>query len=352
LIFKKSINSEKGFKMEFNIKKVNVSIDHITLTSDDTSPINFNPEVIKGFKYLGPRNMKKPKKNQKETYKSFLEYRHKNTGNKIQVYTDREKILSDKEDIEYNFFLPNITIKFFSSWDNPLSYGEVVGTGNDIIKEYNMALNLAQFPVAIGLYSDLKHNYIKDLKGLTKSGRIYDPDEDPKYPGTYYFHSNKNIKYPLRFVMYDKKKEILDKKKRISNKSLNELLNINVTRAEAKVYNTVMGMVSSTEALAKYCFVDLYPKHIQFLEPDETKLIKHGIDPIDYEGLRLKELRQLLREEGIRNNFFYYTKDNSQLSNIVKEALKEYKWCKNPDKYPINRPKLVLKPQKIQFIKH
>ena len=66
----------------------------------------------------------------------------------------------------------------------------------------------------------------------------------------------------------------------------------------------------------------------------------------------LKELRQLLKEEGIKNNFFYYTKDNSQLANIVKKALNEYRWCKNPDKYPIIQPKLVLKPPNIQFIKH
>jgi hypothetical protein len=337
--------------MKFNIKKIKVSIDHITLTSDDTSSIDFDPDIIKGYQHLGPRNIKKPKKKQKETYKTFLEYRHSKTLNKILVYTDRSKIDADTEDIEYNFFLPNITIKFFSSWDNPLSYEEVVSVRNDIVKEYNIAFNLAEFHVAIDLYSDLKHNYLNDLKGLTKSGRIYDPDEDPKFPGTYYFQSRENPKYPLRLIMYDKKKEILDKKKRISNKNLEELLNVNVTRAEAKVYNTVMGMVSSIEALAKYCFIDLYPKHIQFLEPDETKLIKHGIDPTNYEGLRLKELRQFLTEEGIKNNFFYYTKDNSQLANIIKEALNEYRWCKNPDKYPIIQPKLVLRPKNIQFIK-
>ena len=254
---------------------------------------------------------KKPKeKKQKETYKTFLEYSHDKTGNKIIVYTDRSKIDADNDDTEYSFFLPNITIKFFPSWDNQLSYEEVVNVVNCIVPKYNIAFNLSEFHVAIDLFSDLNNNYIHDLAGCCKSSRIYDPDEDSKFPGTYYFQSRINPKYPLRLIMYDKKKEILDKGKRISNKSLKELLNVNVTRTEAKVYNTVMGMVSSMEALAKYCFVDLYPKHIQFLEPDESKLIKHGIEPIDYEGLRLKELRQFLREEGIKNNFFYYTKDN------------------------------------------
>ena len=117
----------------------------------------------------------------------------------------------------------------------------MISVRNDIVKEYNIAFNLAEFHVAIDLYSDLKHNYLKYLKGLTKSGRVYDPDENPKYPGTYYFQSNENPKYPLRLIMYDKKKEILDKKKRISDESQKELLNVNVTRTEAKVYNTVMG---------------------------------------------------------------------------------------------------------------
>ena len=339
--------------MKFNITKVKVSIDHITLTSDDTSPINFDPKAIKGYQHLGPRNTKKPKeKKQKETYKTFLEYSHDKTGNKIIVYTDRSKIDADNDDTEYSFFLPNITIKFFPSWDNQLSYEEVVNVVNCIVPKYNIAFNLSEFHVAIDLFSDLNNNYIHDLAGCCKSSRIYDPDEDSKFPGTYYFQSRINPKYPLRLIMYDKKKEILDKGKRISNKSLKELLNVNVTRTEAKVYNTVMGMVSSMEALAKYCFVDLYPKHIQFLEPDESKLIKHGIEPIDYEGLRLKELRQFLRQEGIKNNFFYYTKDNSQLANVVKEALNGYRWCKNPERYPIIQPKLVLKPKNIQFIKH
>jgi len=339
--------------MKFNINKAKVSIDHITLTSDDTSPINFDPEVIKGYQHLGLRNTKKPKKKkQKETYKSFLEYSHDKTGNKILVYTDRSKIDADTENTDYNYFLPNITIKFFSSWNNQLSYEEVAGVGNDIVKEYNIAFNLAEFHVAIDLYSDLEHNYLKDLKGLTKSGRIYDPDENSKYPGTYYFQSRKNPKYPLRLVMYDKKKEILDKGKRTSVESQKELLKVNVVRVEARVYNTVMGMVSSIEALAKYCFIDLYPKHIQFLEPDSSKLNKHGFDSEDYGGMRLTQLRQLLKRNGIVNNFFYYTKDITDLSSMFKEVLKQYKWCSHPEKHPIIRPKLTLRPQNIQFIKH
>ena len=335
--------------MKFKFNKVKVSIDHITLTSDDTSFIVFNPKVISNYKFIGQRNIRKMHKN---TYKTYLEFSHLKTFNKMFVFTDRGNVLGERDDNEYNYFLPNATIKFYSSWDNPLTFQEVAGVVNEVVKEYNIAFNLAEFHVAIDLFSGPDDNYLEALKGVTKSNRIYDPDEDPDKPGTYYYQSNDNKKYPFRLLTYDKKKDLLDKNKNriISEISLNELIEVCIIRIEFRVYNTVMGIVPSLESLADYCFDGLFETRVQFFEPDLLKLEKQGLDPDTCKNMRLKELKQYLKENGIVNNFFYYTKKDENLINLVEQALKYFRWCNCPEEYPIIQPQLILKPRKIKFV--
>ena len=336
--------------MKFKFNKVKVSIDHITLTSDDSSFIDFNPKVISNYKLTSQGNIRKKYKN---TYKTYLEFRNVKTFNKMFIFTDRGNVCGKSDDNEYNYFLPNATIKFYSSWDNPLTFQEVAGVVNEVVKEYNIAFNLAEFHVAIDLFSGSDDNYLEALKGVTKCNRKYDPEEDPENPGTFYYQSNDNKKYPSRLVIYDKKKDLLDenKKRIISNKSLNELKHISIIRIELRVYNTVMGIVPSLESLANYCFDGLFMTRVEFFEPDLLMLEKRGFYPGTCKDMRLKKLKQYLKEEGIVNNFFYYTKINENLTNLVVGALKKYRWCRHAREYPIIKPKLILKPRKIKFIK-
>jgi hypothetical protein len=153
-------------------------------------------------------------------------------------------------------------------------------------------------------------------------------------------------------LTYDKKKDLLDKNKNriISEISLNELIEVCIIRIEFRVYNTVMGIVPSLESLADYCFDGLFETRVQFFEPDLLKLEKQGLDTDTCKNMRLKELKQYLKENGIVNNFFYYTKKDENLINLVEQALKYFRWCNCPEEYPIIQPQLILKPRKIKFV--
>ncbi len=320
--------------MEFHIDKVKVSIDHITVTSDDRRRIHFDYNTFRGYRYLGIKPTKETKgTGETKGYRIFHEYLHTETLNKVHILTDR---------ILEAYCLPNLTIKFFPSWENKLKYEEIIKVLNAIMEKYNIAFNLSQYHVAIDLFSD--KNHLVRLVSWMKSGRRYDPIEDTKLPGTYYFHS---VISKFCLITYDKKKELL-KKKSLSERAKRELANCNVTRIEARFKNYE---IPSIEELATYCFAVLIPRCIDFLTPDDIKLRKHGIKPSHYKGIGLKGLRKLLKNKGVEHNLFYYTKENAHLSTIVKAALKEYKWCASPHDHPILMPKLVIRPQGIKFIK-
>lgn len=299
--------------------KVKISIDHITVTSDDRRRIDFE-STIRGYKYLGF----KPTKG---SYKIFHEYLHTETKNKVHILTDRREA----------YYLPNLTIKFFPTWENKLRYDKIIRVLNQITEKYNIPFNLSQYHVAIDLFTQCNH--LDRLVKWTKSGRKYDPKEE--YPGTYYFHSWIS-KFSL--IAYDKKKQL--KNKDLSEEAIQELTNYNVTRIEARYRDNYE--IPSIEELATHCFKDLIPRRIQFLAPDNTKLRKHGIKPIHYKDIGLKGLSRLLEAKEV-NNLFYYTKENTRLSNMVKTALKKYQWCTSPHDHPIVPIKLVIRPQGIKF---
>ena len=194
--------------------------------------------------------------------------------------------------------------------------------------------------MAIDLFTRLNH--LDRLVAWTQSGRKYDPKEHPEYPGTYYFHAEVSI---FRLVAYDKKKEL--KNEDLSEETRRELDKCNITRIEARFKDT--SEIPSMEELATHCFTDLIPRRIEFLTPDDTKLSKHGIKPSHYRDTGLNGLRKLLKGKDVEHNLFYYTKENSHLSTIVKAALQKYRWCESPHDYPVVQPKMVIRPQGIKF---
>ena len=325
---------KKGTIMNFKIDKVRVSIDLVTMSSDDRRKIKFSSKIFKGYRNHGLI----PTKGNKEDrlYENFHELSHLETGNKVHIYKANKN----------TYYLPNIVIKFYSSWDHKLSYEEVISVLNQITEAYNLSFNLAEYHMAIDLFS--KKNYLKSLVSYMKSGRNYDPEEHPKYPGTHYFQSPISYFY---LIAYDKKKQLLDKKhrKRLSQKSIKELNNCNVARIEARFHREPE--IKSLEDLATHCFQDLIPNRIEFLIPDHDKLAKKGIKRHQNRNKGLDHLRNLLEKMNV-TNFWYYTQPNSQLTNLVEDALRQYRWCINPNDYPLIQPKIIIRPQKIRFIKH
>lgn len=312
-----------------NIKEVKISMDHITVTSDDRRRIRFQTNIIEGYRYLGRKPINS---NQDEYgYKVFHEYQHKHTKNKVHVFTDRAKEA---------YFLPNLTIKFFPTWENKLIYGEVVRVLNYFIEKYNCSFNLSQYHVAIDLFSE--ENNLKSVVSWMKSGRKYDPPEHPKYPGTHYFHSTVSH---FNLIAYDKKKEVISKEN-ISNKALKKLNSCNVMRVECRFKYSLE--IYALPDLGRYCFDNLMSNRFNFLMPDADKLQKQGIDSAD---VGLKGLRRLLKDKGVKHNLFYYTRENTALTHQVLYALKQFRWGK-PEYHPLLVPKLIIRPQRVKYIQH
>ena len=59
---------------------------------------------------------------QVRSYEFFHPFKHKRTGNKVHIFVDRFNTEKFK-----TLYLPNVTVKFFSNWENNLTYSDVVG---------------------------------------------------------------------------------------------------------------------------------------------------------------------------------------------------------------------------------
>jgi hypothetical protein len=329
------------------ISKIRVSIDHITLSSDDRGIITLDPAILNKYKYLGKKFTDRDEDalQMAKTYEFFHEFKHKKTGNKLHVFTDR----FNKENYK-TLYAPNLTLKFFSSWDHNLSYSEVVGVHNLLTDKYTVGFSVSEFHVAVDLYFKSRKNPIHQLVKLIKSGRKIGMKPSERYPHTYYSHSEKSSYFTSA---YDKTHQLKkDKYFELTAESLKELDRYQIVRLEPRFNNTALKVVSPLDELATKDFSFIYPQYLKILLPDRDKLAKHGIQPKNYIGKSLVELRNMLRKEGVVNNFTYYLKDYKRLSQPIRVALKDYRWERKPDKYQLSRPAIRIKPQKVQFIQH
>ena len=98
--------------MKLKLIKTALSIDHITLTSDDRRFIKFKPKMITRYHYCGraPTSDGNQSKDMNSIYESYHEYRNLSTGNKLHIFVDRYNTPKYK-----TLYAPNFTVKFFSS---------------------------------------------------------------------------------------------------------------------------------------------------------------------------------------------------------------------------------------------
>lgn len=70
--------------MNYDITKNRISIDQVTMTSDDKRVIYYDPSIMKSYKRLPRIPISKNQKPQK--YRFFYEYQHPITSNRFKVF--------------------------------------------------------------------------------------------------------------------------------------------------------------------------------------------------------------------------------------------------------------------------
>jgi hypothetical protein len=332
--------------MKFELIKASLSIDHITLTSDDRRFIKFKPKILPGYKYCGREETAKSpeEKHRTKSYWRYYIYRSLRTLNKVHVFVDRYNTPKYK-----TLYAPNLTVKFFSSWDNNLTYSDVAHVHNILTEEYNVLLSVSIVHVALDLFFTGKDDPFMEVLGCIKSGRKIEPWKHPDYPYTYFFHE---LNGPFCLAVYNKREQLLAKKlKDLSPVSIRQLDDVYVIRLESRFRYPYSGLPSLGE-LATWNFSFTYPRHVKFLAADREKLGNHGIRPKEYRGMSLAGLRALLSRLGITNNFTYHLREIKRLADPVEAALRSFRWDRHPGRHPLSVPKLKIRKQRLKFIRH
>jgi hypothetical protein len=217
-----------------------------------------------------------------------------------------------------------------------------------LVENYNIRLAVSMVHVAVDLYFRCGSDPFLQVLGSIKSGRKITPWKHPDYPNTYLFQL---ANAPFCLVVYDKRKQLLDRKREeLSAESLAELDELYVARIESRFRNPYP--IAALGDLATSNFSWIYPRHVKFLKADREKLGNRGIKAREFRGLSLTALRELLRGKGIKNNFPYYLREIDSLAEPVRAALAGYRWEPNPSKYPLNAPELVIRKQRVVFVRH
>jgi hypothetical protein len=331
--------------MNFKIQKVRVSIDHLTMTSDDRRKIKFDPAVLSRYKYLGKRRTVKNPSDDEDYFPGYAFF-HKfgrQTGRKVHIFCSGDNPPD-------RFYVPNLVVKFYPHWESPLSYREVVSVLNELIEKYGVNFSVSQFHVAVDLFSERDRQTIYRLAGRSKSRRTINPKE--LFPRTFYFQSQRA---PFRQILYDKRRALLKKRKKegheLSSQAIRAIKQHEISRFESRVNNTSLRWVPSLPTLANMDFRFLVPQHLAFLKPQEERVVQHGLSPKVFRNWSLIELRRKLKAKGITNNFFYYTEPDERLGGPVLRALGRFRWCDNPDKYQFLLPEFRIRPQGIEFVR-
>ena len=322
--------------MHYKISDVIVSIDHLAMRTDTRTSLLFDPRIINSHVLLRGIPLKV---NQSPHYAFAYDYIHKVSRNKVTILAH----MRGKD-----HFVPNLLVKFFSSWDKRLSYREVVELFNDLTREYNIEFQVSRFHLALDIFNPLPGYYFHALASCVKSGRKIHPQQD--HPTTYRWHSRDSL---FCLESYDKRAQLLATHKELSPRSQRTLHTSHITRFELKFNHLFLGSdMPSLLALATMDFSSVYPCCLQFLQPDPVFLKGFGAAAKRYQDLSLVKLRRLLsRKHDLTSNFFYYLQDNPRLSAPVVKALRAYRWCRNPHRFPLAKPKVALKSPAVRFIK-
>lgn len=332
--------------MKSKLKKTHISVDHFTITSDDRRLINYNSKLLTNYK-SGKKihTSGECKERQFRSYEYFREYYHKRSHNKLRVFVDRYNTPAKK-----TLYAPNIALKFFSSWENNLTFEEVAKVHNIFVENYHVAFRVSNFHLAVDLYFDANgKDPFEHIVGSIMSGRKVEPWTNPKYPDTYFFH---HLNSMFCLVVYNKKLQLLrEKVDELSPEAKAELDECYVTRIEFRCRNPHLICSLPVRDLATHNFSSFYPTHLKFLRPDLRKVGNLGLDPSDFKGASLSETKEIMQENRVANNFNYFLRELKSLAEPVKRALGKFRWEPNPDRFPLSKPKLYIKMPRVKFVR-
>ncbi|SHK89335.1 hypothetical protein SAMN02745216_04262 [Desulfatibacillum alkenivorans DSM 16219] len=333
--------------MNYKISTIHVSIDEVHLSSDTKMRLDFSNSSLPGYKSLPLlpltgkgksykyTHWKKTKESQ--TYEVCFRYQHFKTGNHLHLFKGR---------IEGARYLPTVALVFYSSFESPLSYEEVVFALNVLTAKLNCGWELSEFHVATDLYS--ADNYLKPLAESVVSRKSRGPRLIGD--GTYHFHSSNS---DVMLKAYDKSRQLLkEKRDTLCPATVEALKKTNITRFEIQLSTTGRGKENpdfpyDLPGLATHDFSFLVPEYFGFVEPDAVLLRRRGIMEDEYCYPSLSGFKEFLKQRSIKGHYTRFIRHSKGLNTPITEALRAYRWSKAPEKSPIIKPRPVF-PENIR----
>jgi len=242
-------------------------------------------------------------------YENIVKFQHAESGNRLIVCNKRIKNAPNASPLY---------LIFYTDYDQKISYRDAY-TVSKHFHQFHVSLRVSQIHLATDLISeqrmDLYHSVIRAIKPgfKRKPSKIYDT--------SVYFGKAVSSN---ALIVYDKLVELANEK---GIHLPGDVCRVETRLKPPKLFN----FVQTIEDLAVQDWSFVFPKYFSFhqLKPD----LKKGMESIGIECRKpIWDLRDIMEERfGIIPSNFYrdYLMDHPLFSDPVREALSDYRWCRN-----------------------
>lgn len=241
-------------------------------------------------------------------YKWLLKYKHGNSGNILNVYTQK---------IRNQNYVPSIYANFLSSYDNPLESIDVMHALEDLCGKELNDFHISKIHLATDLIvpnsSRLHKRVCRSINPLKKRQiTVYEGSSDTLYLGS--------SKSPHQVVVYDKGEELKEKKGR--------LIEEDISRIEVRMKLSMLkNRINTLEQLRSEGWASfIYGKFFSLDRP------RHALKTLIGKRaarLPLHKIKDLMREQegNLPDNFHRdYIREHRIFGPAVRKALASYKW--------------------------
>jgi hypothetical protein len=302
----------------------NISIDKLIFSVPERHEVFYDSHLVPNYRFeqylrVGENyKLSKEDEDLPRKYKSIAFFYHKATGNRLRICSNRKR--------KHGYISP-LYIIFDSSYEHPLSCDEVFPVRDYFKEKHNVQFRPSEVHIATDLIG-LKNSGLHDLATRSiKAGKKGAPTQIRN--GNLYFGGRKTTRkterppvLPVIVVVYDKARELWEVKKiRVPN---------DITRIEVRLKITRLGNFATTlEELADHDWSFIYPKYFSLLAPTYMlkRKLRHKPKQLLLPTWLLK--KSMRKDYGAWPSNFYrdLLKEHPQLSNLVRQALADYRWC-------------------------
>jgi len=294
--------------------RIKVKLDKLALFTSHRSDVLYPYQDVPNFRFRGYFN---PAKNEEDDatltkYEKVVMFENMRNGNPLLICNQRKRKCHNASPLY---------LIFYTNYFHTISYQDVQAVEKFFEQHCSARLRLSQIHIALDIISATEIDLYEKVIRSIKPGKKHKTDLEKEYQTSSYFGSSKSSNY---LHVYDKVQQMWD--------VYGLRIEGDVARIELRLkIPQLKNFIQYTEDLAVWDWSYVYPKYYSFHQLTNTLKRRLRLHDLDW-SRPIWELRDIMEEEfDVWPSNFYrdYLMDHPLFSDPVRNALSDYRWCRN-----------------------